>query len=317
MGKAGHFDVVIKEIDKMIQTLKDEEADDIKQRDWCKKTFFENDEEKAELKWLIKRNEAMIVKLEKTIAKLTETLEDTVKEIEATKEQMRKMTEERTDENDAFKSAKKDDEDAIALLEQAIEALSSYYKKNKIEMGPIQGSVKLIQEPEFEVSKWQAPDATFKDKGARKNESKGIVSILTMLKEDLEDEIKNGIKDEADSQMEYEKQMAAAKKLLESLEEKKGNLESDIAKTEEEKEDEEGKLATNQEQLAINEEYKKSITPDCDWMLNSFEERREKRKAEMNGLVTAKEYLAGAPPPAMIQGADVKFDDGRLEKIGF
>merc|ERR1719456_1802281 len=206
MGKAGHFDVVIKEIDKMIQTLKDEEADDIKQRDWCKKQYFENSEEKAELKWLIKRNEAMIVKLEKTIATLTENIEDTEKEIELTKEQMVKMTEERTDENDAFKAAKKDDEDAIALLEQAIEALSAYYKKNKIEMGPIQGSVKLMQEPEFEVSKWQAPDATFSDKGKRKNESKGIISILTMLKEDLEDEIKNGIKDEADSQMEYEKQ---------------------------------------------------------------------------------------------------------------
>merc|ERR550537_301355 len=134
-----------------------------------------------------------------------------------------------------------------------------------------------------------------------------------MLKEDLEDEIKNGIKDEADAQMEYEKQMAAAKKLLESLEEKKVNLEQDIAKTEEEKEDEEGKLASNQEQLAINEEYKKSIAPDCDWMLNSFEERREKRKAEMHGLVTAKEYLAGAAPPAMLQSAK-KFDDDRLDQ---
>merc|ERR1719160_637938 len=306
-GAVGHFDAVIKEIDKMIQVLKEEEQDDIKQRDWGKKNYFENSEEKAELKWLIKNNEAMITKLDDLIAKLTETLEDTEKEIEATKEQMAKMTEERTDENDAFKSAKKDDEDAIALLEQAIEALSAYYKKNKIDMGPVQGSVKLLQEPEFGVSKWQAPDATFSDKGKRKNESKGIVSILTMLKEDLEDEIKNGIKDEATAQMEYEKQMEAAKKLLETLHEKKVNLESDISKTEEQKEDEEGKMATNKESLAINEEYKKSITPDCDWMLNSFDERRKKRKAEMNGLVTAKEYLTGAAPPELLQG---KFDDG-------
>merc|ERR1719161_1769202 len=315
-GAVGHFDAVIKEIDKMIQVLKEEEQDDIKQRDWCKKQYFENSEEKAELKWLIKNNEAMIVKLDDLIAKLTETLEDTVKEIDATKEQMAKMTEERTDENDAFKAAKKDDEDAIALLEQAIEALSSYYKKNKIEMGPVQGSVKLLQEPEFEVSKWQGPDATFSDGGKRKNESKGIISILTMLKEDLEDEIKNGIKDEATAQMEYEKQMEAAKKLLETLAEKKVNLESDISKTEEQKEDEEGKMKANKESLAINEEYKKSITPDCDWMLNSFDERRKKRKAEMNGLVTAKEYLAGAAPPELIQGS-TKFDDGRLESIGF
>merc|ERR1719191_1382315 len=92
-GAVGHFDAVIKEIDKMIQVLKEEEQDDIKQRDWCKKQYFENSEEKAELKWLIKNNEAMITKLEDLIAKLTETLEDTVKEIDATKEQMAKLTE--------------------------------------------------------------------------------------------------------------------------------------------------------------------------------------------------------------------------------
>merc|ERR1719313_1695357 len=299
----------------MIQVL-NEEQDDIKQRDWCKKNYFENSEEKAELKWLIKNNEAMIVKLDDLIAKLTETLEDTEKEIVATKEQMKKMTEERTDENDAFKAAKKDDEDAIALLEQAIEALSEYYKKNKIEMGPIQGSVKLMQEPEFEVSKWQAPDATFKDKGSRKNESKGIISIITMLIEDLQMEVKNGVKDEVAAQTEFEKNVAAAKELIATLEEKKVNLEDDKAKNESKRDAEEETKATNEEKLKANREYFEKIKPDCDWMLNSFEERREKRKAEMNGLVTAKEYLTGATPAAMVQ-AGTSFDDTKLQRISF
>merc|ERR1719359_1485687 len=83
-GAVGHFDAVIKEIDKLIQVLKDEEKEDIKQRDWCKKQYFENSEEKAELKWLIKNNHAHILKLEELIAKLTETLEDTEKEIRLT-----------------------------------------------------------------------------------------------------------------------------------------------------------------------------------------------------------------------------------------
>jgi DNA repair exonuclease SbcCD ATPase subunit len=301
---AGHFDKVIDEIDKMIQVLKDEEKDDMVQRDWCKEEYHQNAQEKAETKWLIKRNEAQITKLQASIDLLIENIEDTEKEIELTKEQMKKMTEERTDENDAFKSAKADDEAAIKLLGMAVEALSGYYKKNDI---------KMLQEPEFAVDKFQAPDATFADKGARKNESKGIVSILTMLKEDLEDEIKNGIKDEAANQVEYEKQMAAAKKLLESLEERKVNLESDKAKTEEKKEAEEGKLAENQENLAINEEYKKSITPDCDWMLNSFQERRDKRAAEMNGLVKAKEFLSGA---SLVQ-ASAKPHVQEFEQIGF
>merc|ERR1719272_296168 len=287
----GHFDKVIEEIDKIIKDLKDEEADDIKQRDWCKTEYHENSEQKSEIKWHIKRNEAAIVKMEEIIQRLIENIEDT--------------------EKDDFKVAKKDDEAAIGLLEKTVDILSAYYKKNKI---------KMIQEPEFAVSKDQAPDATFSDKGARKNQSKGIVSIITMLIEDLQAEVKNGVKDESAAQMEYEKSMDAAKKLVEDLTAKKENLNSDKAKTEQEKDDEQEKLDNNNEKLEVNEEYRKSITPDCDWMLNSFEERRGKRKAEMEGLVTAKEYLAGGTPSMMLETEQVMgptFDDDKLQDIDF
>merc|ERR550537_226920 len=146
----------------------------------------------------------MIEKLSQRIEQLAEEIKVTVEEIDNTKKQIKQMEDERKAEHDEFKVAKKDDEDAIALLQKTVEVLSAYYKKNKIEMGPVQGSAKLLQEPEFEVSQWQAPDATFSDKGARKNESKGIISILTMLIEDLEMEVKNGVKEEVAAQMEYE-----------------------------------------------------------------------------------------------------------------
>merc|ERR1719217_99975 len=126
-------------------------------------------------------------------------------------------------------------------------------------------------------------------------------------------EVKNGIKDEVAAQAEFEKNVAAAKKLIETLEEKKVNLEEDKAKNEEKRDDEEETKAENEATLKANREYLEKIKPDCDWMLNSFEERGEKRKAEMNGLVTAKEYLTGATPsmmqsPSMMQ-AGTGFDD--------
>jgi len=312
----GHFDKVIEEIDKMIAELKAEEADDIKQRDWCKDEYQEISEEKAELDWLIKNNEAMIVKLTAIIESLIEEIDATVKEIDDTKKAIEQMEDERKAEHEEFQIAKKDDEDAIALLTKTVEVLGAYYKKEKIEMGPIQGSMKLMQEPEFAIDDDNAPEATFKEKGSRKNESKGVISILTMLIEDLTMEIKNGIKDEVASQAEFEKNVDAAKKLIESLEEKKVNLEDDKAKNEQKRSDEEETMADNKNKLKLNREYLESIKPDCDWMLNSFEERREKRKAEMNGLVTAKEYLAGAAPPAMMQ-AGTSFDDTKLQRIGF
>merc|ERR550514_792864 len=80
-------------------------------------------------------------------------------------------------------------------------------------------------------------------------------------------------------------------------------------------------MKDNKADLKAQLDYKAAIKPDCDWVLNSFEERAEKRKAEMDGLVTAKEYLAGAAPamvqlPAMMQ-MSAGFDDTKLERIGF
>merc|ERR1719375_2082336 len=227
------------------------------------------------------------------------------------------MEEERIEEHKEFQQAKSDDEGAIALLEKTVEVLSAYYKKNKIEMGPIQGSVKLMQEPEFEVSQWQAPDATFSDKGKRKNQSKGIIQILTMLKEDLEDEIKNGIKDEVASQAEFEKAVATAKALIADLTEKKTNLENTRAETDEQRELEHSTMKDNKGSLVDKQEYRKSITEGCDWLLKSFDERVMKRKAEMEGLVKAKEYLAGAAPPSAMLETSQTFDDSKLSDISF
>merc|ERR1712137_524944 len=148
----------------------------------------------------------------------TKEKEETIEKIKETKAYMKDLTDERKEENEAYLKAKKDDEDALDLLKQAKKALSKYYKKNDIDMGKIQGSVKLLQEdPEFAVSEDQAPDATFSSKGSRKGESKGIVSMMTYIIEDLNDELSNEKKAEAKSQTEYEEEMETAQKLVDDL----------------------------------------------------------------------------------------------------
>jgi hypothetical protein len=301
LGSTGHFDKVIEKIDEMIETLKKEDKEDIEQRDECKENYHELAQSKAEIEWLIKKNEAAIVKIEGTIEKITESIEDTEKAISDTKKELEDMEKERTEENEAFIQAKEDDQAAIKLLEQAIEALSGYYKNNKIEMGPVQGSAKgLLQEPEFDKGD-QAPDAEFKKKGHRKNQSKGIISIMTMIKEDLEDEIKAGIKSEVEAQAAYEKQVDAANALIEDLKAKKTNLEQDLAKQEEAKLEQETDMKDNKADLKTNGDEKESITEDCDWIIENFEERVKKRGIEKEGLVKAKEFLGGASPGGFLQ----------------
>merc|ERR1719335_1274096 len=97
----------------------------------------------------------------------------------------------------------------------------------------------LLQEP--------APDATFSDAGANKQETTGIVGLMEMIIEDLRIEIKNAIAAEEKAQAEYDKQVAQAKKLIAELEEKKTTLEETIASRKEDKVAEEEKKKQNEE----------------------------------------------------------------------
>jgi len=216
-AKVGHFDKVLAAIDTMITTLKEEDAADIAKRDQCKEEYKKIDSTVANINWLIEKNVAKIDKLDNIIAARTAEKEQTIADIASVTKDIEAMTDAREAANQEFMAAKEEDQDAIDLLMMARKALSAYYVNNSIEMGPIQGNVKGLafaqQGPDFEVSADDAPDAIFSGKGKRKDESKGIVQILTMIIEDLNDEIKNSMKAEEMAQLEYEKQMAAAQKL--------------------------------------------------------------------------------------------------------
>ena len=74
-----------------------------------------------------------------------------------------------------------------------------------------------------------APEVEFLEKVKRPGESKGIVSLMDTLIGDLEDESKNGIKDAAQTQEEFEADMKAIEIMKEELIEQKVNLIDTIA----------------------------------------------------------------------------------------
>lgn len=121
---------------------------------------------------------------------------------------------------------------------------------------------------------------------------------MEVLIEDLQTEIKNGEKAEEEAQLDFEENLAAAKKLVDDLTKKKTNLKEQIAEHNEDKTDEEDDKKANNKDLDDENEYKAEIEPDCDWILENFDKRDQKREAEMNGLVEAKSFLAGYKPPA-------------------
>jgi len=326
-AKVGHFDEVVAAINTMIKTLQDEDTADIKKRDECKDEYQKIESTVENVTWLIEKNDAKIQKLIGLIELRTEQKEKTIQEITDVDAYMAELTAERQAENEAFLQAKSEDQQAIDLLLEARDALSSYYKNHTVAMGPLQGGVKELalaqEEPEFDVSADQAPDSEFSGKGHRKHEAKSILQILQSIAEDLDDEIKNSMKAEEAAQLEYEKLMAAGRKLRQDLVAKKVSLEEAITKLGEEKEAEIEDKNNNEADLQAELDYKAAITDDCDWIIRSFEKRATARTAVMKGLVGAKEYLAGAMPAkdgaALLDktGAGHAFDDTVLASTRF
>jgi len=325
LTKAGHFEEVIDAINKMISDLQVEGEDDIKKRDQCKDEYLKIESTVKNVTWLIKKNVAKIDKLTGLIELRTKQRDQTLHDIDDVDALKADLTAEREEENRVFAAAKQDDQHAIDLLMDARTALTLYYKNNKIAMGPIQGSVKSLalaqQGPEFDVSADQAPEAVFSGKGKRKDESKGIVQIMTMLIEDLNDEIKNDMQAEEAAQLKYENLMDQANALRKKLVTKRVSLDDAIAKRTAERTDEEDDKKDNEADLADEVNYKDSITNDCDFIIRTFEKRASARTAEMEGLAGAKEYLVGATPaPAQagfVQTQKGSFDDEALPKAQF
>jgi len=293
LRSGGHFDEVIAMIDRMIADLRVEEQEDIKQRDFCNNAENALAAEKGDLEYNIEKKGKLKDRQEAKKEDVKKAITAKQDEISVHNETMNEMLAERNKEVEDFKKALKDDTDAVALLQKAIESLTAFYSNNKIPLELAQ------KEPEYTVDEDKAPETSFG--GPRKSESKGIIAILSMLKEDLEKEIKTAREENAAAEAEYDKQrgemdeaMDAMKKTETELKGEEADLEGKIADTEE-------AIENHEKQKENNADEKEAMKPNCDWVKDKFEARRDKRKAEIEGLQKAKAILAGARPDGFLQ----------------
>merc|ERR1719265_3011296 len=291
-AEGGHFDKVIVMIDKMIQTLRAEEQEDVENRDWCEAKDNKYKNQLEDMEYKIGQMEGQIERLTAKSTEMEEQIAATQADITATEEAMEEALAQRNQESQDFKDALKDDTDAVALLAQAIEALTSFYTNNKIPLG----SLLQKKEPEYTVDPDKAPETPGFEKpyGGRSSESQGIIAILSMIKEDLENEVVEGKKAETAAAAEFAEMRASSLKTLEALKEKKTEQESAKADIDGKKQEAEGTKADTEAQKDEKQEEIESMAPNCEWLKSAFESRRSKRKAEIDGLIEAKGVLAGA-----------------------
>merc|ERR1719407_41944 len=152
----------------------------------------------------------------------------------------------RNEENKAFKQALKDDSAAVGLISQAIEVLSGYYS--------------LIQkkQPEYKANEDTPPETFEGDYSGRKSEGGGILAILSMIKEDIEKEMKVASKEEAEALKAYEDLRADSQATVDALDAKLVSLGQEIADL--------GAVKQNKaDSEAATDAFLTDLGPNCDW----------------------------------------------------
>jgi chromosome segregation ATPase len=299
-GKKIGFEKVIKMIDDMIATLKQEQLDDDSKQEYCGKQFDEADDKKKDLERDISDAETAIANAEEGIA----TAKDDIAKLEKSIKDLDKMvadaTELRKEEHEEYKDLMASDGAAKELLGFAKNRLNKFYNP-KLYKPPAKeelSSMDRISENMGGASLAQgkippAPETwgAYSKKG---QESTGVIQMINLLITDLDKEMTEAETEEKNGQKEYEKLMAdsAAKR----TEDSKGLTEATATKADLEaalqKHTDEKRMSTKE--LMVTEKFIASLHAECDWLLKYFDARKEARAEEIDSLGKAKAVLSGA-----------------------
>merc|ERR1719281_951163 len=266
-------------IQELIDRLVAEAAAEAEEKEYCDSEMAKTEEKKSELEDDIAKLTAKIDKAAATSAKLKEAVKELQADLAALAKEQSEMDKIRSEEHDDYVAAKADLEKGLAGVGKALDMLRDYYG----------GAAALLQNGQPPV-----PEKHAKSSGA----GGGIIDILEVVESDMSEELAKVETQESDAVETYEKvtqenkvetsvknqdvkyktqEFKGLDKLISELSADKTNLSSELD--------------------AVLEYYEK-IKDRCIAKPESYEERKARREAEINGLKEALKILSGE---AMLQ----------------
>jgi len=292
-GKKIGFDKVIKMIDDMVATLKQEQHDDDHKKEYCAQQFDFSEDKKKGLIKAVSDLEISIEEATDGIATLKDEIKALEKGIKKLDKSVQEATEQRKAEHEDHTELMASNNAAKELLNFAKNRLNKFYNP-KLYKAPAEKAPALAEvEAHQNADPGPAPAGvdSYKKKG---EESNGIIAMIDLLVKDLDKEMTVSETNEKDAQGDYEQMLSdsAEKRARDSkaLTDKTGakaGLQSDLES------DKEAKDSTTKELMAVAQ-YISSLHGECDWLLQYFDVRKEARASETDALNNAKAVLSGA-----------------------
>lgn len=279
------FDIVYKQIDAMAASINSEEESDLTKKETCEESLANNTADKKRVEREIGDEESTISLAQGNIAEIASSQKNLAAQADEIDSQIKSADEIRAASADEFAKSKKEDIDAIFLIEQATKSITDATKPAaKTGQSLLQTKTKLKQAPE----PWSDGYA---GAGAQLT---GIVQTMKMVADGIRKDIAVAEKDEAEAKASY-------KTTKSHLEEEKAEVASEQSKMK-------GLKSTKTDDLSEASGSKTTLTnelnslvgvmagvkPNCDFYIKNFEKRSKTRQAELDGLKQAKVILQGS-----------------------
>jgi len=213
------------------------------------------------------------------IKQLAEEIAAAEAEIAETETEKLKASETRQEENSEFQATVKDQRDAQAILNKALNRLKQFYKKKG-----------FLQAPGDALG--DAPDDF---KAYKKNSAAaGVLQLISNVIEDSEKTEKECISAEETSQTEYETFIGNANDSIKALKNEVTCKREQTADTKAELSTLKGDHTDLGNQLTALGNESKDLHTQCDFLLKNFDIRQQAHASEMEALANAKAILSGA-----------------------
>jgi len=296
LSAKGHFDQIVESIDKMVTDLKAEYEEDLKTKTQCETDRMTNTKIAKQNAQAMDDETALIARKQAEIDEKQKEVEDIVAHVKELKLQMEEAQIQRTKEENEYAAAKTMDEQAAQLVQKSMDVLAKFYQDEGLVLVQKRAAEHTQQPPEMTAAGEAPPPppSTFSQPyGGNTAESGGIQSIMGMIKDDIQKDIRTATDEENKAASDFATFNTETEAMISSLESEKTNLEGEIGAAE--KAMVEAKATRDKKKAVLDDtlDLLKSIAPGCDFMAVNFELRKANRESEIDGLYEAKASLQG------------------------
>jgi len=262
-------------IDKMITTLKQQQADEVKKNDWCKSEIQENEMDTLKTKDLKADLEAKIGSLEATVKTLAEEIETAHNAIAQLQLELQRASENRKQENIEFQKTVADQAATAEVLKKALDKLATFY------------------DAEFVQVKKQTPPVAQMEYSKNKGAS-GVMSMIEKLVLDTQDITAKSKKSESEAQAAYESLVADTNASVDDLTKEVTTKTKAKAQTKKDLSATQGDHADAVREIEGLGKANADLHSECDYVMKNFDIRQKARGEEVEALQQAKQILNGA-----------------------